>query len=138
LYSKVLVEDPFGILREELPDVGGYPRTLAAIDVISVHERPDLEGLKGPQLFPLLAGEQRAILTENRSDFQEEMRKAAQAGRDHYGVLVTSRHQLPRSKHTIGLYIRVVDDFLARHPDDDALPNSYRWLPEPGQPRLLD
>jgi hypothetical protein len=102
-------------------------------DVISVHERPDLEGLKDEQLFRLLACEHRAILTENWPDYQEEMRKAADAGRDHYGVLFTSRNRLPRSKQTIGLYVRVVDDFLTRHPDDDALLNSYRWLPEPSQ-----
>jgi hypothetical protein len=106
-------------------------------DVISVHERPDLEGLKDEQLFPLLAGEQRAIVTENWPDYQEEMRKAAEAGRDHYGVLFTSRNQMPRSKQTIGLYIRVLDDFLARHPDDDALLNNYRGLPEPSQKSLL-
>ena len=106
-------------------------------DAISVHERPDLEGLKDPQLFPLLAGERRALLTENWADYHDEMRKAAQAGRDHYGVLFTSRRQMPRSKHTIGLYVRIVGDFLARHPDDDALLNSYRWLPEPGQTALL-
>jgi hypothetical protein len=93
-------------------------------DVISVHERPDLEGLKDEQLFPLLAGEQRAIGTENWPDYQEEMRKAAEAGRDHHGVLFTSRNQMPRSKRTIGLYVRVLDDFLARHADEDTLLNS--------------
>jgi Domain of unknown function (DUF5615) len=106
-------------------------------DVISVHERPDLEGLKDELLFPLLAGERRAIVTENWPDYQEEMRKATDAGRDHYGVLFTSRNQMPRSKQTIGLYIRVLDDFLERHPDEDALLNSYRWLPEPGQAGLF-
>lgn len=107
-------------------------------DVISVHERPDLEGLKDEQLFPLLASEQRAIVTENWPDYQEEMRKAADAGRDHFGVLFTSRKQMPRSKHTIGLYIRVLDDFLERYPGELALFNSYRWLPEPSQTRLLE
>jgi hypothetical protein len=107
-------------------------------DVVSVHERPELEGLRDEQLFALLAAERRAILTENWPDYQEEMRKAAAAGRDHYGVLFTSRNQLPRSKQTIGLYIRVLDDFLQRHVDEDALLNSYRWLPEPGQAGLLD
>ncbi len=106
-------------------------------DVISVHERPDLEGLKDEQLFPLLAGEQRAIVTENWPDYQEEMRKAADAERDHYGVLFTSRKQMPRSKHTIGLYIRILDDFLERHPAEVALLNSYRWLPEPSHTRPL-
>jgi Domain of unknown function (DUF5615) len=106
-------------------------------DVISVHERRDLEGLKDEQLFPLLAAERRAILTENWPDYQEEMRKAAEAGRDHYGVLFTSRQKMPRGKGTIGLYIRVLDDFLRRHPQETALFNSYRWLPEPGQQDLL-
>lgn len=106
-------------------------------DVISVHDRPGLEGLKDWQLFPLLAAERRAILTENWADYQEEMRTAAGAGRDHYGVVFTSRNQLPRGKGTIGLFIRVLDDFLARHPDDDALLNDYRWVPEPSQAGLL-
>ena len=105
-------------------------------DVISVHERPDLEGLKDEQLFPLLAAERRAIVTENWPDYQAEMRKAA--GRDHYGVLFTSRNHLPRSRQTIGLYIRVLDELLKRHRDEDALLNSYRWLPEPAQAGLLE
>jgi hypothetical protein len=107
-------------------------------DVISVHERPDLEGLKDAQLFPLLTDERRAIVTENWPEYQEEMRAAARSGRDHYGVLFTSRARMPRSRETIGLYIRVLDDFLQRHPDEDALLNSYRWLPEPGQTELLN
>lgn len=106
-------------------------------DVISVHERPDLEGLKDEQLFPLVAGERRAIVTENWPDYQKEMRKAAEAGLDHYGVLFTSRSQMPRSKQTIGLYIRVADDFLVRHPAEDAILNSYRWLPEPSQADIV-
>jgi hypothetical protein len=83
-----------------------------------------------------MAGEPRAIVTENWADYQEEMSEAAAAGRDHYGVLFTSRKQMPRSKKTIGLYIRVLDDFLKRHATEDALLNSYRWLPEPGQAEL--
>jgi hypothetical protein len=105
-------------------------------DVISVHERPELEGLEDAQLFPLMASERRAIVTENWPDYREEMSKAATAGQDHYGVLFTSRKQMPRSKKTIGLYIRILDDFLKRHPAEDALLNSYRWLPEPGQAGL--
>ncbi len=107
-------------------------------DVVSVHERPGLDGLKDEQLFALVAAERRALVTENWPDFDAEMRKAADAGRDHYGVLFTSRKQLPRGKHTIGLYIRVLDDFLERHSAEDALLNSYRWLPEPGQAGLLE
>jgi hypothetical protein len=106
-------------------------------DVISVHERADLEALEDHRLFALLADERRAIVTENWAEFQEQMHRAADAGRDHYGVVFTSRRQMPRSKQTIGLYIRVLDDFLARHHDEAALVNGYRWLPEPGQAHLL-
>lgn len=96
-------------------------------DVVSVKERPDLEGLLDGEPFPLPA-EQRAILTENWGDFSRLMKQAAGAGTMHYGVVFTSRRQLPRSRHTIGLYVRVVDDFLQRHPAVDAILNSYRWL----------
>ena len=99
-------------------------------DVVAVKERPDLEGLKDVELFPLLSAERRAILTENWADFQRLLDEAAAAGTTHYGVVFTSRRQLPRSKQTIGLYVRILEDFLSRHPAESALLNSYRWLPD--------
>lgn len=99
-------------------------------DVVSVKERSDLEGLRDDQLFPLLQAEQRAILTENWADFDRLIRWAADEGATHYGVLFSSRHQLPRSRDTIGLYVRVLDEFLVRHPALDAIQNSSRWLPD--------
>lgn len=114
LYSKQIAEQ----LRER-----GH-------DVVSVTERPDLQGLLDTDLFALMAADRRAILTENWADFGRELEKAAAAGMTHYGVVFTSRQQLPRSRDTIGLYVRVLDDFLHRHPAEDALLNSYRWLPD--------
>lgn len=99
-------------------------------DVVAVTERPGLVGLGDVELFPLMAAERRAIMTENWGDFQRELQNAAATGLTHYGVLFTSRRQLPRSSRTIGLYLRVGGDFLARHPAEDALLNSYGWLPE--------
>ena len=99
-------------------------------DVVSVKERPDLEGLKDWQLFLLLPAERRAILTENWSDHDREMQKANAAGMTHYGVIFTSRKKLPRGRGTIGLYVRILDDFLSRHPTDDALITTCHWLPE--------
>lgn len=99
-------------------------------DVISVKERSDLEGLLDEQLFPLMAAEQRAILTESWGDFGRLMQQAAAAGATHYGVVFSSRQQLPRSRETIGLYLDVLDDFLARHPEADALRDSSRWIPD--------
>lgn len=99
-------------------------------DVISVKERADLEGLLDEQLFALMAEEQRTILTENWADYSQLIQRAADSGTPHYGVVFTSRNQLPRSRDTIGLYVRVLDDFLARHQSDDALLNSVRWIPD--------
>lgn len=110
------------VIAEQLRDSGH--------DVVSATERPDLAGLKDFELFPLLPAERRAILTENWADFHRELRKAEAEGLTHYGVLFTSNKQLPRSKHTIGLYVRVLDDVLRQHPAEDALLNSYRWLPD--------
>lgn len=99
-------------------------------DVVAVTERPDLVGLDDAVLFSSMAVERRATATENWADFQRELQNAETSGTTHYGVLFTSRRQLPRGRSTIGLYVRVLGDFLARHPAEDALVNSSRWLPE--------
>lgn len=77
-----------------------------------------------------MAAERRAIVTESWADFQREIQKATAAGTTHHGVVFTSRKQLPRSRQTVGLFIRVIDDFLVRHPTEDALLDSYCWLPD--------
>lgn len=99
-------------------------------DVVSATERSDLLGLKDQELFRLLPDERRAIVTEDWADFQRELQNAAATGLTHYGVLFTSRSQLPRGKQTIGLYVRVLEEFLTRHRAEDAGLNSYRWLPD--------
>lgn len=99
-------------------------------DVVAVKERPDLERLSDDELFRLMPSERRAILAENWADYNRLIRRAAEEDTTHYGVLFTSRQQLPRSRHTIGLYVRVLHDFLQRHPTDDAILNSSRWLPD--------
>jgi hypothetical protein len=99
-------------------------------DVVAVDERPDLQGLADADLLTLMADERRAIMTENWGDFLPLLDDAAAGGRTHYGLLLTSHRQLPRSRQTIGLYVRVLDDFLSRHLAEDALRHSYRWVPD--------
>lgn len=106
--------------------------------MISVHDRGDLAGLDDARLFALMPAERRAIITENWPDYRRLIAAAAVAGADHYGVLFTSRNRLPRGRDTIGLYVRVLDDFLARHPAEDAISNSYLWLPGQEQSVLLE
>lgn len=98
-------------------------------DVVSGQERAEWRGLADSDLLPLVAGDRRALVTENWADFQRELDRAATTGIEHYGVLFTSRTRLPRSRNTIGLFVRALEDFLGRHPADDALLNSARWLP---------
>lgn len=99
-------------------------------DVVAVNERPDLEGALDDELFRLAALEQRAIVTENWADYERLIRKSIEEATTHYGVIFTSRRQLPRSRETIGLYVRVLDAFLAAHRAVDALHDDVRWLPE--------
>lgn len=99
-------------------------------DAVSVSERPDLKGLFDEDIFRQARAERRAILTENWADFGRLFERAAADGTTHYGIVFTSRRRLPRGRATIGLYVRVLDEFLHRHPADDALASSFRWLPD--------
>lgn len=97
-------------------------------DVVSVNERPELIGRDDHTLFLAMVGEQRAILTENVADFSAEMRNASSIGTTHDGVLFTSPRSLPRNRRTIGRFVDVLDEFLTRHPEDEALRNTSVWL----------
>lgn len=99
-------------------------------DVVSAKERPDLEGARDDELLRLAAAEERAIVTENWADYDRLIRQSADEGTTHHGVIFTSRRRLPRSRETIGLYVRVLDAFLDAHRAVDALREGTRWLPE--------
>jgi Domain of unknown function (DUF5615) len=97
-------------------------------DVVSVVERPDLAGLADSDLLERMASEERVILTENAIDFVVLTQQWTVAGMDHAGVLLTSPQRMPRSKATIGLFVRTLDAFLTQHPAKDACRNEVRWL----------
>lgn len=97
-------------------------------EVVSVKERADILGLSDGELFSLMRAERRAILTENWGDFSRLLEQAGSEGTTHYGVVFTSRRKLPRSRNTIGLYVRALDRFLCEHRADDALLNGSHWL----------
>jgi len=110
------------------PEIGRQLRANGH-DVDCVAERPDLRGQSDERLFALMPAERRAIVTEDWADFRILVGRAAAEGTDHYGVVFTSQAALPRGKNTIGLYVRVFDEFLRRHPEDDAIRQSSCWLP---------
>jgi hypothetical protein len=97
-------------------------------DVVSVHDRPPLLGTPDPELLRLMAAEHRAILTDNVADFMAVITGLALAGDDHYGLLLTSDAAMPRSRNTIGLFVRTLDHYLRGRTAEDALRNRIDWL----------
>ena len=97
-------------------------------DVVAARERAELRGLSDEVLFALMASEGRAILTEDASDFLPIVRAATVRGTDHFGVMLTSPRQFPRTSRAIGRLIAALDAFLVAHSADDALRRQSWWL----------
>ena len=97
-------------------------------DVVAARERPELRGLSDEVLFALMASEGRAILTEDASDFLPIVRAATVRGTDHFGVMLTSPRQFPRTSRAIGRLIAALDAFLVAHSAADALRGQSWWL----------
>jgi hypothetical protein len=98
-------------------------------DVISVHDRPGLVAVPDAQLFDLMAAEGRATVTENAIDYVPLARALALESRSHFGLILTSSASLPRSRNTIGRFVRALDAFLGERPADDAMRDQVAWLP---------
>ncbi len=98
-------------------------------DVEAVAARPELISLPDAELFARMAAERRAMLTNNVVDYLKVFNGALGRGEEHYGLLLTDDRSMPRSRNTIGLFVRVLDDFLDAHSAEDALRNQLRWLP---------
>lgn len=75
-----------------------------------------------------MAGERRAIVTENAVHFMPLVHESAALGSDHYGLVLTSPRRVPRFRGTIGLYVRLLHELLEAEPAEDALLNQVRWL----------
>ena len=79
-------------------------------------------------LLGLCQQEGRALVTNNVADFAVIARRWAAEGREHAGLLFTSDASLPRTRSTIGQYVRVLEKLLKSLPDDDSLVGQVRWL----------
>jgi hypothetical protein len=97
-------------------------------DVVAVRERPDLGGMRDADLFALMPAERRAIVTEVAADFLPLVRAAVVRGTDHFGVVLTSSRQFPRTIRSIGRLVSALDAFLTARPADDALRAQTWWL----------
>jgi predicted nuclease of predicted toxin-antitoxin system len=97
-------------------------------DVVAARERPGLRGLSDQHLFALMPAERRAILTKDAADFLPLVRAAVVRGTDHFGVVLTSPRQFPRTVRSIGRLVSALDAFLTARPSDDALRGQTWWL----------
>jgi hypothetical protein len=70
----------------------------------------------------------RALLTNNARDFLPIVGQWARAGRDHYGLLLTSDRSMPRDRKRIGRFVVTLDALLAQHSDEGAFKNRVFWL----------
>jgi len=62
------------------------------------------------------------------ADFAVIARRWAAEGREHAGLLFTSDASLPRTRSTIGRYVRVLEKLLKSLPQDDSFLGQVRWL----------
>ena len=97
-------------------------------DVICVKERPELESLTDGELLAVMTTERRALLTENVGDFMPLIRQAVAAGQPHYGLIFSSATSMPRSRNTIGAFVRRLDAILRARPKDDDFIGLVEWL----------
>ncbi len=97
-------------------------------DVMSVGESEQLTGRSDVEVFAAAAAERRAIVTNNVDDYMRLFNGALEEGTDHEGLLFTSDRSLPRSRSTVGRFVRVVDKVLRENPSEDAFRNQIRWL----------
>lgn len=90
-------------------------------DVASVQDL-GLVGVSDTALLEAAAAEQRALVTNNVRDFAPLAVRWAAEGHDHYGLIFTSDHSLPRSRKTIGRFV----DALRRLSDAEPAPEALR------------
>ena len=96
-------------------------------DVIAVLER-GWEQEDDESLLALCHGEQRALVTNNVSDFTVIVRRWALEGRRHAGLIFTSDASLPRGRNTIGLYVTALQALIRANPGDKTFDDRIHWL----------
>lgn len=102
------------------------------LDVRSVKERAELVALSDAELIAAMQGEQRALLTENVRDFAPLIRQLVAEGGSHHGVVYSSSASMPRSRATIGVFVRALAELMNRYPGDRDFVDRVDWLsPQP-------
>jgi hypothetical protein len=64
-------------------------------DVVAVAELPTMHGRRDAAVFEWAQGEGRAVVTYDRGDFEEVIRRYTQTGRLHHGLVVVHPIRIP-------------------------------------------
>ncbi len=115
------------LLDEHYSDLIAERLRGAGHDVFTVADF-GLRGIADEPLLEKATDQRRALVTNNVRDFAPLAVRWAVAMRGHFGLLFTDDQRLPRGTQTIGIYIRILDDLLVKHPEEDALRDQIRWL----------
>jgi predicted nuclease of predicted toxin-antitoxin system len=100
-----------------------------AHDVQAVkQDRPELSGRSDRDLVRQMAVERRAVVTNDIMDFQAIHDRLLAAGEEHYGMIFTFDHTMPRAKAAIPLWVKTLTALLAEHPREDSLHNRVHHL----------
>jgi len=79
-------------------------------------------------ILDLCRGERRSLLTNSVADFVALANDWHATGRTHSGLIFTSDASLPRTRATIGTYLRLLGDLMRADPGDDAMAEAVVWL----------
>ena len=100
----------------------------AGHEVTAVNGDPRLEHKDDASLLHAAAEQGRALLTNNVKDFAPLARDWGARGDEHLGLVFTSDESMPRSRNTIGCYVRKLSRLLDANRDGEALRNRIEWL----------
>lgn len=95
-------------------------------DAIAVAADPALRGLSDPDLFGAAQGQNRAVVTYNRADFEAIVREYAAANREHHGLVIVHPVRFPSQE------LSRLSNALASCADNFPPGKSFvTWLQEP-------
>lgn len=110
-----------------------YPRAVAeqlrviGHDILAAVER-GWEREDDESLLALCESEQRVLVTNNVSDFAVIVQRWTAQSRSHAGLIFTSDSSLPRTRGTIGAYVKLLDALVTEYADSDAFVDRIHWL----------
>lgn len=91
-------------------------------------DRPELESLPDAEIVRRMAGEGRAVVTNNVADFQPLHERSLARRDEHYGMVFTYDATLPRNKASIGRWVEALASLLDDHQTEHALRNRVLHL----------